>query len=379
MELAGADRCVAILCREQHAGRADAESGGRDGRVEPRRRHVAGGPRDGAPARQAGPHGLAASAASCCSPTAATARARRFPDRPGVPAVPAPRPRGHDLRDIVRRLKRRTVAGARVHARFYDAETIVETDEDGYFRVQPEARGAAAGRPALASAACCASRGRSRRRPRAEIYIPPRAGALRGDLRHRRHGDADRCRQQGEDALAAVRARMPTSGRDFPGVAALYRGLHRGVSGDEGNPMLYVSRAPWGIYDILDSFFRARDIPVGPILFLREWGVSWKRPVPRRAEDHKRVLIEAMMALYRDMPFVLIGDSGQHDPEVYRHAVERYPGPGDRRSTSATCRRTITSGRPRSTRSPRRWSPPGRGWCSPPTASPSPSMPPASG
>ena len=38
-------------------------------------------------------------------------------------------------------------------------------------------------------------------------------------------------------------------------------------------------------------------------------------------------LIEAMMALYADMPFVLIGDSGQHDPEVYRRIVERY---GDR-------------------------------------------------
>ena len=59
---------------------------------------------------------------------------------------------------------------------------------------------------------------------------------------------------------------------DFPGVAALYRGLHAGAGGDEGNAMLYVSRAPWGIYDILDTFFRDRGIPVGPILFLREWG-----------------------------------------------------------------------------------------------------------
>ena len=88
--------------------------------------------------------------------------------------------------------------------------------------------------------------------------------------------------------------------------------------------MLYVSRAPWGIYEVLEEFFRQHDIPVGPVLFLREWGVSWRSPMPRRAEDHKRVLIEAMMELYSDLPFVLIGDSGQHDPQVYRDAVQRF-------------------------------------------------------
>ena len=103
----------------------------------------------------------------------------------------------------------------------------------------------------------------------------------------------------------------------FPGVSHLYRALHAGGGGDEANAMLYVSRAPWGIYDLLEEFFQRHEIPVGPILFLREWGISWRHPLPRRAVDHKRVLIEAMMALYADMPFVLIGDSGQHDPEVY--------------------------------------------------------------
>ena len=95
--------------------------------------------------------------------------------------------------------------------------------------------------------------------------------------------------------------------------------------------MLYVSRAPWGIYELLEAFFQRHDIPVGPILFLREWGLSWRHPLPRRAVDHKRLLIEAMMALYADMPFVLIGDSGQHDPEVYRQHRRALRRPGPRR------------------------------------------------
>ena len=36
------------------------------------------------------------------------------------------------------------------------------------------------------------------------------------------------------------------------------------------------------------------------------------------------MIIEGIMEVYGALPFVLIGDSGQHDPEIYRHAVERY-------------------------------------------------------
>jgi phosphatidate phosphatase APP1 len=112
----------------------------------------------------------------------------------------------------------------------------------------------------------------------------------------------------------------------FPGVAAFYRALHRGATGGELNPLLYVSRGPWSLYDVLDEFFRIHGIPVGPILFLREWGLSWRHPFPRRATDHKLTLIRHMLALYGDLPFLLVGDSGQRDPEIYAQVVREHPG-----------------------------------------------------
>ena len=60
--------------------------------------------------------------------------------------------------------------------------------------------------------------------------------------------------------------------------------------------MLYVSRAPWGLYEMLSEFFQRHGIPVGPVLFLREWGLSWTHPLPRRATDHKQALIAAHAA-----------------------------------------------------------------------------------
>jgi phosphatidate phosphatase APP1 len=112
----------------------------------------------------------------------------------------------------------------------------------------------------------------------------------------------------------------------FPGMATLLQALHRGASGREANPMLYVSRGPWSTYEILDEFFHLHRIPIGPILFLREWGLTLQSPLPRRARDHKLELIRNMLALYRDLPFVLIGDSGQRDPEIYAQIVREHPG-----------------------------------------------------
>ncbi len=164
----------------------------------------------------------------------------------------------------------------------------------------------------------------------------------------------------------------------FPGVAALYRALHAGAGGAEGNPMLYVSRAPWGLYEMLSEFFQRHGIPAGPVLFLREWGLSWTHPLPRRATDHKQALIRHMLALYRDLPFVLIGDSGQHDPGGLR---------ADRRGESRAGAgglhpQRVPQCRPgRGDRAPRRRRRPGRdpASCSPPTASPWPSTPRRSG
>ena len=282
-----------------------------------------------------------------------------------------------EIRAIVRRIRRRPVRGARLRARFYGAERIVETDRDGYFRIEM-APGSPVPGDRLWHRLELTMLTPERVEAAAEVYIPPDRARLVvvSDI-------DDTVMHTGVANKAAMLWRLFVQDAEsrtvFPGVSHLYRALHDGASGDECNPMLYVSRAPWGIYDMLEEFFQHHEIPVGPILFLREWGISWKRPVPRRAVDHKHHLIDAMMALYDKMPFVLIGDSGQHDPEVYRRVVERYGGRVCGRSTSATSRRGDRSGRPRSRRSPRRCGRSGRTWCWRGTAWRSPRMRPGSG
>lgn len=130
---------------------------------------------------------------------------------------------------------------------------------------------------------------------------------------------ANTLRMMREMLFGNARTRLP-----FHGVAAFYRALHRGLNGARLNPVFYVSSSPWNLYDLLLDFLEHRDIPVGP-LFLRDWGVSEQEILPRGHGLHKRGAIRQILDAYPDLPFILIGDSGQEDPEIYRDVVRDYP------------------------------------------------------
>jgi len=109
----------------------------------------------------------------------------------------------------------------------------------------------------------------------------------------------------------------------FEGVAAFYRALCSG-SGRERNPIFYVSTGPWNLYDLLEDFLEIQGIPAGP-LFLRDWGglKDVLRGMDHRT--HKLAVIRDLMDAHADLPFVLVGDSGQEDAETYAQIAGEYP------------------------------------------------------
>jgi phosphatidate phosphatase APP1 len=113
--------------------------------------------------------------------------------------------------------------------------------------------------------------------------------------------------------------RMP-----FPGVAAFYQALERGSGPFAGNPFFYVSSSPWNLFDVLAEFLELRGIPAGPLL-LRDWGVNSVDPGKGGHAGHKSRHIATILGLYPALPFILVGDSGQEDPEIYHRAVREYP------------------------------------------------------
>lgn len=111
----------------------------------------------------------------------------------------------------------------------------------------------------------------------------------------------------------------------FPGVAAFYRALKLGPDGRGTNPIFYVSRSPWNLYDLFEKFFEAHRIPRGP-LFLRDLSLIEAKSTAVGTGQDKLTRIRKLLKIYPNLSFVLIGDSGQKDPEVYQQIAQEHPG-----------------------------------------------------
>ncbi len=106
------------------------------------------------------------------------------------------------------------------------------------------------------------------------------------------------------------------------GVAALYQALQQGTQAKAANPIFYVSNSPWNMYDLLEDFLDLNGIPYGPIS-LRRLGLHEHETLgPGDGQKFERV--RDLMLRYPTLRWVLLGDSGQADAEVYSRIVEEF-------------------------------------------------------
>jgi phosphatidate phosphatase APP1 len=131
-------------------------------------------------------------------------------------------------------------------------------------------------------------------------------------------GATDVIRMVRATLLGNARTRLP-----FEGVADFYAALQQGATGTAFNPIFYVSSSPWNLYDVIEQFLALQRIPMGPTL-LRDWGMSIDR-IPFGHAAHKLSSIRHILEMYQGLQFILIGDSGQEDPEIYREVAREYP------------------------------------------------------
>jgi len=105
----------------------------------------------------------------------------------------------------------------------------------------------------------------------------------------------------------------------FPDAIALISKLHAGL-----NPVFYVSSSPWNLHGFLTEIFERAGLVRGP-KFLRDLGISETKFITGTHGDHKGDAIDAILAANPDLPFIFLGDTGQHDAHVYYDAIIRHP------------------------------------------------------
>ncbi len=107
------------------------------------------------------------------------------------------------------------------------------------------------------------------------------------------------------------------------GAAEFLQLLHRGVSDIGANPIFYVSHSPWNLYRYLLYFLNMNHFPKGPILLRRFKSILQRRKSTEKPEKQKEIL--NIMATYPQMRFILMGDSGEHDADIYMEIAETFP------------------------------------------------------
>ena len=113
--------------------------------------------------------------------------------------------------------------------------------------------------------------------------------------------------------------------KPLEGVSALYAALQSGNAGRPVNPIFYVSSSPWNLHDLLSDFLELNEIPKGP-MFLRDYELNPKK-LFASSRDHRHKLERTLkiMSDLAELPFILIGDSGQHDAGLYAEAATQHP------------------------------------------------------
>jgi phosphatidate phosphatase APP1 len=228
-----------------------------------------------------------------------------------------------NILNMARRFASDEVAGARLRASFDGLQVETTSDEEGFFEVHfrlPEPLDGVAGWYQVElDLLSPPSPGGGRVRSTGQVLVPhgARFGVI-SDL------DDTVVRSSATSVLKMAwivvrnnaHTRLP-----FEGVAAFYRALQLGAEGRSSNPTFYVSSSPWNIYDMLDDFLDVHGVPPGP-LFLKDWSLT----VLGKHRGYKLGVIRRLLGTYQEMPFVLIGDSGEEDPEIYLQTVREHPG-----------------------------------------------------
>jgi len=123
------------------------------------------------------------------------------------------------------------------------------------------------------------------------------------------------------DRAATIRNTFCTPFTEVPGMAAVYARWAQ-----QNTAFHYVSGSPWQLYPPLEQFTRDAGFPAGA------WHLKHLRPADPGTvlaffgpqQEHKLNSIRPLLERWKNRRFVLVGDTGEQDPEIYATLAREY-------------------------------------------------------
>lgn len=119
--------------------------------------------------------------------------------------------------------------------------------------------------------------------------------------------------------LSNYKTQLPVSG-----MSDLFKAIHHGPEGDGYEATHYVSSSPDNLYSRINLFLDYRNFPQGSI-DLKNIGLGKGTDSLFDHEHYKIGKIRKILQTYPARRYILFGDSGEHDPEIYRQVAKEFP------------------------------------------------------
>lgn len=125
------------------------------------------------------------------------------------------------------------------------------------------------------------------------------------------------------DRRAAIINTFSKPFEEVPGMAAAYQ---RWAAAD-GAVFHYVSGSPWQLYTPLETFVRERKFPAGAwhLKHLRLANPDTIAAFLGPQHEHKLGAIRPLLERWQKRRFILVGDTGEQDPEIYARLATENP------------------------------------------------------
>lgn len=124
------------------------------------------------------------------------------------------------------------------------------------------------------------------------------------------------------DRNATLRNTFLREFQPAPGMAEFYQRLAH----ERGAQLHYISASPWQLYEPLAEMVNVHGFPQGTFA-LKEF--RWKSrsffSLFADPEKYKPGVIEPLLKQFPKRRFILIGDSGERDPEIYAALARKFP------------------------------------------------------
>jgi phosphatidate phosphatase APP1 len=106
-----------------------------------------------------------------------------------------------------------------------------------------------------------------------------------------------------------------------PGMPELYKEI---TASHPAAPVFYLSTGAWNTASALARFLDRVGLPQGSLL-LTDLGPTGTE-LFRSGRDHKAATLRRLAEELPDLRWILVGDNGQHDPQVYETFAAEHPG-----------------------------------------------------